>query len=251
VKLGRPQPKPPTEAGGSTDRSLYQCRSRNRLVVTGSKSHSSPPARRAVGHESGKCGQSVAGIAGSRSAGSSLYHLRGDKWGELGTKVVRSDRQMKKWSQPIEGWPVRPVRLHPEMLRKFTMGLVVRQGCMGGHRPLRQAAWPGTYDVQPPLAMPVARSACWRGGYERGAGEGCGVATFYRGRLRKRRRAGISCRGGGGGIRPRGRHPRRPRRSRGPWQSAAHPPRAIAGRRPRAGNRSHAGGRRTAGRRGC
>jgi hypothetical protein len=61
-------------------------------------------------------------------AGSSLYHLRKDKWGELDTKVVRSDRKMKKWSQPIGRWPVRPVRLRPEMLRKFTMGLVVRQG---------------------------------------------------------------------------------------------------------------------------
>jgi hypothetical protein len=31
----------------------------------------------------------------------------------------------------------------PDLLRKFTMGLVVRQGCMGRHQPLRQAAWPG------------------------------------------------------------------------------------------------------------
>jgi hypothetical protein len=63
---------------------------------------------------------------------------------------------MKKWSQPIEGWPVRPVRLRLEMLRKFTMGLFVRQGCMGRNQPLRQAAWPGKYDVQPLLSVPVA-----------------------------------------------------------------------------------------------
>ena len=108
-----------------------------------------PPARRAVGHESDKCGQSVAGHCRSRPAGASLYHLRGDKWCELDTKVVTTDRKMAGAAGASS----------PEMLRKLTMGLVVRQGCTGGHRPLRQAAWPGEYDVQPPLLVSIARSA--------------------------------------------------------------------------------------------
>jgi hypothetical protein len=67
---------------------------------------------------------------------------------------------------------VRPARLRPEMLRKFTMGLVVRQGRMGGHRPLRQAARRGEHDVQPALFVSIAQLAAMVVRIEQ-----CGVAA--------------------------------------------------------------------------
>ena len=53
-------------------------------------------------------------------------------------EVVATDKNMAGAACPAR----------PGMLRKFAMGLVIRQGRMGGRRPLRQAVWPGEYDVQ-------------------------------------------------------------------------------------------------------
>ena len=65
---------------------------------------------------------------------------------------------MKKWSQPIGRWPVRPVRLRPELVRKFTMGLVVRQGCPAG-----QERYLFRGPVAPPCRAPAIRLAALPG----------------------------------------------------------------------------------------
>ena len=46
-------------------------------------------------------------------------------------KVVGSDREMSKWSQPIRRWTAWSDQASPENAWKFTVGQVVRLGRMG------------------------------------------------------------------------------------------------------------------------